>query len=211
MLSTHLLRGLLLVLAARDWQLCIAMDLDSTEHCKYLDTTTTIFFIFRPRACALAAGPGQLLTAFLAGFAGGVCASNLIKAWISSQHSSAVCTVMDVQSMAPCLCMMNQGFMCPPGSETLPSEFKVTPGTSELAAREELRVVVEFTAREKKQLAEKVVVQVQTLMRSRGSVAAGWGSLLGAHSVQGLPCIIRDLSVQGRPDVKCSPGGARCR
>lgn len=53
--------------------------------------------------------------------------------------------------------------MCPPGSDTLPSEFKVTPGTSDLAAREELRVVVEFTAREKKQLTDKVVVQVQML------------------------------------------------
>ena len=91
--------------------------------------------------------------------------------------------------MVPCLCKVKQGFMCPPGLETLPSEFKVTPGTSELAAREELRVVVEFTAKEKKQLAEKVVVQVQMLMCSHGSGMAG--SLPGAHSVKGLPCTIK--------------------
>ena len=81
--------------------------------------------------------------------------------------------------MVLCLCKVKEGFMCPPGSETLPSEFKVTPGTSELAAREELRVVVEFTAREKKLLAEKVMVQVRMFMCSHDSDTAGWGSLPG--------------------------------
>ena len=100
-----------------------------------------------------------------------------------------------------CLCKVKQGFLCPPGSETLPSEFKVTPGTSELAAREELRVVVEFTAREKKQMAEKVVVQVQMLMCSHCSDAAGRGSLWDAHSIKGLPGTI---DIRGCPDTSAA-------
>ena len=50
--------------------------------------------------------------------------------------------------------------------------------------------MVEFTAREKKQLAEKVVVQVQLLMCSYCSDIAGGGSPSGAHPVKGITSML---------------------
>ena len=46
------------------------------------------------------------------------------------------------------------------GLESLAAEFKVVPSSGELPARQEARVAVELTAQQKKDLADKLTLQV---------------------------------------------------
>jgi hypothetical protein len=48
----------------------------------------------------------------------------------------------------------------PAGVDNLPPEFKVTPASGELPARSDVRLVVEFSALEKKELAESLRLEV---------------------------------------------------
>lgn len=47
------------------------------------------------------------------------------------------------------------------GAEALPQEFKVQPSSGEVPPRQQVSVTVEFTAIQKKDLSEKVTLQVR--------------------------------------------------
>jgi hydrocephalus-inducing protein len=47
------------------------------------------------------------------------------------------------------------------GAENLPAEFTVTPASGELAARSDVKVVVNFKATDKKLLSETMTLQVR--------------------------------------------------
>ena len=49
------------------------------------------------------------------------------------------------------------------GADALPPEFKVLPSSGEVPPRQETQVTVEFTAIQKKDLSEKVTLQVSML------------------------------------------------
>lgn len=46
------------------------------------------------------------------------------------------------------------------GADALPQEFKILPSSGEIPARQQISVTVEFTAFQKKDLSEKVTLQV---------------------------------------------------
>lgn len=49
------------------------------------------------------------------------------------------------------------------GAEALPQEFKLLPSSGEIPARQQIPVTVEFTAFKKRDLSEKVTLQVQDI------------------------------------------------
>lgn len=52
------------------------------------------------------------------------------------------------------------------GLDTLASEFKIVPSSGELPARQETRVAVELTAQQKKDLSDKLTLQVGNMQQA---------------------------------------------
>lgn len=81
----------------------------------------------------------------------------------------------------------------PAGVDNLPPEFKVTPASGELPARSNVRLVVEFSALEKKELAENLRLEV-------GGGLAVAAPTMAIHAVQhacsgvpsSTPCLLAD-------------------
>lgn len=68
------------------------------------------------------------------------------------------------------------------GADALPPEFKLLPSSGEVPPRQEIPVTVEFTAVQKKDLSEKVTLQVSTCNTESSAFQSAFGMPIGLCS-----------------------------
>ena len=74
------------------------------------------------------------------------------------------------------------------GLENLAPEFKVIPSSGELPARQEACVAVELTAQQKKDLSDKLTLQVSPCLYTAAVGAASLGHCFVSCLAYALPC-----------------------
>lgn len=81
------------------------------------------------------------------------------------------------------------------GLENLAPEFKVIPSSGELPARQEARIAVELTAQQKKDLSDRLTLQVSPCLYTAALVLQVFGMALFPCLAHGLPCCGDDAAI----------------